>query len=78
MTSFTIAPADLDDPCSLVSKNDARVHGPCWQKAVCVFGREHDPCVYGPWTRVSFFDTRVHGSCWQKALSCNAFCRENR
>ena len=29
MKSLTIAPVDLDGPRSLVSKNDARVHGPC-------------------------------------------------
>jgi len=27
MTSLTTVPADLDDPCWRVSKNDARVHG---------------------------------------------------
>ena len=29
MTSLTTAPADIDGRCSRVSKNDARVHGPC-------------------------------------------------
>ena len=29
MTSLTIAPADLDGSYSRMSKNDARVYGPC-------------------------------------------------
>jgi len=36
VTPLTIASADLDDPCSRVSKNDARVHGTA---------REHGSCL---------------------------------
>jgi len=43
MTSLAILPADLVDPCSGVSKNDARVHGPYSR----LTAREH-----GAWTRV--------------------------
>jgi len=44
MTLLTIAPVDLDGPCSQVSKNHARVHGPCWQKALlCNAFCQHDP-----------------------------------
>jgi len=44
MTSLTIAPADLDSLCSRVSKNDARVHGPCcrYVKLSAIAARRHE------------------------------------
>jgi len=39
MTSLTLAPADLDGPCSRVPKNDARVHEPC--SRLMYTAREH-------------------------------------
>jgi len=35
MMPLTIAPANLDGPCSLMSRNDARVHGPCSRHRPC-------------------------------------------
>jgi len=49
MTSLTMAPADLDGPCSRVSKNDAGVHGPCSRPCYTAVTHGRDT---RPWTRV--------------------------